>query len=42
MDKELERPRKKRMTLSIKTKQEICQRKNKDPSLSIDQLSAEY
>ncbi|CAG8803992.1 16140_t:CDS:2 [Gigaspora margarita] len=26
----------------MKTKQEICQRKNKDPSLSIDQLSAEY
>ncbi|CAG8638420.1 8934_t:CDS:2, partial [Gigaspora rosea] len=30
------------MTLSMKTKQEICQRKNEVPSLSIDQLSEEY
>ncbi|CAG8558333.1 15117_t:CDS:2 [Gigaspora margarita] len=30
------------MSLSMKTKQEICQRKNEVPSLSIDQLSAEY
>ncbi|CAG8665499.1 13361_t:CDS:2, partial [Gigaspora rosea] len=30
------------MTMSLKTKQEICQRKHDVPSLTIDQLAAEY
>ncbi|CAG8789654.1 9685_t:CDS:1, partial [Dentiscutata erythropus] len=30
------------MTLTIKTKQEICQRKNETLSLTIDELSSEY
>ncbi|CAG8711748.1 10538_t:CDS:1, partial [Scutellospora calospora] len=34
--------RKKRMILSIKTKQEICQCKQKNSFISIDQLSEEY
>jgi hypothetical protein len=38
MSKELERPRKKRMHLTMKSKQ----RKQADPSLTIDQLSEEY
>ncbi|CAG8554780.1 6010_t:CDS:2 [Racocetra fulgida] len=42
MDKRPEQSRKKRMTMSLKTKQEIYQRKNDVPSLTIDQLSAEY
>lgn len=42
MSKELERPRKKRMHLTMKSKQEMCQRKQADPSLTLDQLSEEY
>ncbi|CAG8676849.1 10526_t:CDS:2 [Dentiscutata erythropus] len=42
MNKDTEWPRKKRMTLTIKTKQEICQRKNETPFLTIDELSSEY
>ncbi|CAG8495873.1 6007_t:CDS:2 [Scutellospora calospora] len=42
MNKRPEQLRKKRMTMSLKTKQEICQRKRDIPFLTIDQLSAEY
>jgi Tc5 transposase DNA-binding domain/DDE superfamily endonuclease/CENP-B N-terminal DNA-binding domain len=42
MNKEAERPRKRRMHLTLKSKQEMCQRKEANPSLTIDQLSEEY
>ena len=42
MNRESERPRKKRMHLTMKSKQEICQRKQVNPSLTIDQLAEEY
>jgi hypothetical protein len=38
MNRESERPRKKRMHLTMKSKQEICQRKQVNPSLTIDQF----
>ena len=42
MNEEAERPRKKRMHLTMKSKQEICQRKQINPSLSITELAEEY
>ena len=42
MNEEAERPRKKRMHLTMKSKQEMCQRKQINPSLSITELAEEY
>ncbi|CAG8707379.1 13971_t:CDS:1, partial [Acaulospora morrowiae] len=42
MNKKPEQPRKKRMHLTIKSKQEICQRKQTNPTFTIDQLSEKY
>ena len=38
----IERPRKKQMYLTMKSKQKICLQKQADPTLTIDQLSEEY
>jgi DDE superfamily endonuclease/Tc5 transposase DNA-binding domain/CENP-B N-terminal DNA-binding domain len=37
-----ERPRKKRMHLTMKSKQEMCQQKQANPTLTINQLSEKY
>ena len=37
-----EQPRKKRMHLTLKSKQEICQRKQTNPALTLEKLAEDY
>ena len=37
-----ERPRKRRMQLTLQSKQEICQRKQANPNLTLDELAEKY